>query len=51
MKAQCPEGVAGIFPEWDDDDTRRKAGREDGGWLVSYGIPGEVLDNRSTTPR
>jgi len=44
-KASCQKELREYFPEWDDDDVRRKAGKKMAGWLVSYGIPAEVLGN------
>jgi len=45
MKASAQKELREYFPEWDDDEQRRKAGKKMAGWLVSYGIPAEVLNN------
>jgi len=45
QKASCQKELREFFPEWDDDDIRRKAGKRMAGWLVSYGLPAEMLNN------
>ena len=44
-KASCQKELREFFPEWDDDDKRRAAGKKMAGWLVSYGLPAEMLGN------
>jgi len=45
LKARAEKELREFFPEWDDDVQRRKAGNKMRGWLVSYGIPAEALNN------